>query len=285
VRKDMMEDPAQDAPGQPVTSSPCHLVTLSSADLPELTPEERQVYAWQMCVPGVGEVGQRKLKAASVLITRIGGLGGLAAYELAAAGVGRLILAHAGDVKLGDLNRQLLMTHEALGTSRVECAARRLRELNPRIEVVAVPENVCPANVDRLVGIADVVIDAAPLFEERLALNRAAVRQAKPLVEAAMYEMSVQVTTVLPGRTACLACRVPEPPPDWTRQFPVFGAVSGTAGCLAAVEAIKLICGLGEPLADRLLVCDFREMSFRVFRTRRRPDCAVCGSSDDKVTR
>jgi molybdopterin/thiamine biosynthesis adenylyltransferase len=247
-------------------------------DLPELTPEERQVYAWQMRVPGMGEDGQRKLKAASALISRIGGLGGLAAYELAAAGVGRLILAHAGDVKPGDLNRQLLMTHEALGTSRVECAARRLRELNPRIEVVAVPENVCAANAGRLVGMADVVIDAAPLFEERLALNLAAVRQAKPLVEAAMYEMSVQVTTVLPGRTACLACRVPEPPPDWERQFPVIGAVSGTAGCIAAVEAIKLICGLGEPLADRLLVCEFREMNFRVFRTRRRPDCPACGS-------
>jgi molybdopterin/thiamine biosynthesis adenylyltransferase len=71
---------------------------------------------------------------------------------------------------------------------------------------------------------------------------------------------------------------VPEPPPDWKRQFPVFGAVSGTAGCIAAVEAIKLICGFGEPLADRLLVGEFREMSFRVFRTRRRPDCSVCAS-------
>src|SRR5919112_1485812 len=99
-----------------------------------------------MWVPGVGEEGQRKLKGASVLVSRIGGVGGLAAYELAAAGVGRLILAHAGDVKPSDLNRQLLMTHAAIGTSRVECAARRLRELNPRLEVVAVPENVSAEN-------------------------------------------------------------------------------------------------------------------------------------------
>jgi molybdopterin/thiamine biosynthesis adenylyltransferase len=92
-----------------------------------------------------------------------------------------------------------------------------------------------------------------------------------------MYELSVQVATVLPGRSACLACRVPEPPPDWTRQFPVFGAVSGVAGCVAAVEVIKLITGIGEPLADRLLVCEMREMAFRVFRTRRRSGCPICG--------
>jgi molybdopterin/thiamine biosynthesis adenylyltransferase len=245
-------------------------------DPPELTPDERETYAWQMRVPGVGEEGQRKLKAASVLISRAGGLGGVAAYELAAAGVGRLILAHAGNIKPGDLNRQLLMTHGALGTSRVECAARRLRELNPRVEVVAIPENPSAANAERLVAMADVVVDAAPLFHERYALNAAAVRQGKPLVEAAMYELSVHVTTVLPGRSACLACRVPEPPPDWSRQFPVFGAVSGTAGCIAAVEVIKLLTGIGEPLADRLLVCDLREMGFRVFRTKRRPDCPVC---------
>ncbi len=247
-------------------------------ELPELTDDERVTYEWQMWVPGVGEEGQRRLKGASVLVSRIGGVGGTAAYELAAAGVGRLILAHAGNIRPDDLNRQLLMTHAGLGTPRVESAARRLRELNPRLEVVAVPENVNPGNAARLVGMADVVIDAAPLFEERLAMNGEAVRQGKPLVEAAMYELSVQVTTVLPGRTACLACRVPEPPPDWRRQFPVFGAVSGVAGCVAAVEAIKLVCGIGEPLADRLLVCELREMGFRLFRTRRRAGCLVCGS-------
>lgn len=248
------------------------------ADLPELTPDERETYAWQMAVPGVGEDGQRKLKAASVLVSRVGGLGGVVAYELAAAGVGRLVLAHAGDIKPADLNRQLLMTHAGIGTSRVESAARRLRELNPRVEVVAVPENVGPGNAARLVGMADVVVDAAPLFEERLAMNAEAVRQGKPLVEAAMYELTTQVTTIVPGRSACLACRVPEVPPDWKRRFPVFGAVSGVAGCLAAVEVIKLVCGIGEPLLDRLLVCDLRDLRFRVLRTRRRPGCAACGS-------
>lgn len=248
----------------------------------DLTDVERAVYQWHMWVPGVGEEGQLRLKQARVLISRIGGLGGVVAYELAAAGIGTLILAHAGNIKPGDLNRQLLMTHEALGTSRVECAARRLRELNPRVNVVAVPENISPANVSRLVAQADIIVDAAPLFEERLALNAEAIRQRKPMVECAMHELTGQVTTILPGQTACLACRVPTPPPEWTRQFPVFGAVSGTAACIGAMEVIKLICGLGEPLLDRLLTFDLREVRFRTVRTRRNPDCTACSNMEAK---
>lgn len=241
-----------------------------------LTDEERAVYEWQMWVPDFGEAGQTKLKNASVLISRIGGLGGLVAYELAAAGVGQVILAHAGNVKPSDLNRQLLMTHDALGKSRVECASHRLRELNPRLDVVAVPENISSENADRLVEQVDIIVDCAPLFQERLAMNAAAVKQGKPMVECAMHELGAQITTILPGRTACLACRVPEPPPEWTRQFPVFGAVSGAVGCIGAMEVIKVVCGLGEPLYDRLLSFDLRDVRFRTVRTRRNPDCPVC---------
>jgi molybdopterin/thiamine biosynthesis adenylyltransferase len=247
------------------------------SERPPLTDDERAVYEWQMWVPGVGEEGQRKLKAASVLVTRVGGLGGQVAYQLAAAGVGRLVLAHAGNVKPSDLNRQLLMTHAALGTSRVECAARRLKELNPRLEIVAVRENVSPENAARLVNSADIVVDCAPLFTERLLLNEQAVKQNKSLVECAMYELTAQVTTIVPGRTACLACRTPELPENWSRQFPVFGAVSGLAGCLGAVEVIKLICGIGEPLFDRLLTIDLREMRLHTIQTKRNENCVVCG--------
>ena len=120
------------------------------------------------------------------------------------------------------------------------------------------------------------VLSAAPLFEERLRLNREAVRQKKPLVDCAMYELGVQVTSVLPGQTPCLACLYPEAPRDWKRQFPVFGAVAGVAGCLGAIEAIKVLAGLGEPLRGRLLVVDLRTMSFRTIKTRRDPQCGVC---------
>src|SRR5438105_606907 len=137
-----------------------------------LTPEERSIYEWQLPVAGFGEEGQEKLKAASVLVTRIGGVGGGAAYALAAAGIGRLVVAHEGNVRPGDLNRQLLMTADGVGKPRVASAARRLRELNPRLEVEAVGENVSEANAERLVGSVDLVIDAAPLFKERFLLNR-----------------------------------------------------------------------------------------------------------------
>jgi molybdopterin-synthase adenylyltransferase len=248
--------------------------------LPPLTNEERAVYEWQMWVPGFGEEGQRKLKSASVLVSRVGGLGGAVAYQLAAAGVGRLILAHGGCLKPSDLNRQLLQRHDRIGQPRIETIVRRLHELNPRIELVARGENVCEANADELVAQADVVVDAAPLFEERYALNRAAVNAGKPMVECAMYSWEAHLTTILPGRTPCLRCLYPEKPPHWKRQFPVIGAISGTAGCLGAVEVIKLITGLGQPLAGVLLVMDLGSMHFRRHRTARRPECPVCGAAN-----
>ncbi|MDZ4687977.1 MAG: HesA/MoeB/ThiF family protein [Planctomycetaceae bacterium] len=248
-----------------------------SPEHPPLTDDERARYEWQMWSAGVGEEGQRKLKAASVLISRIGGVGGTAAYHLAAAGVGRLILAHAGDIQPGDLNRQLLMTTDRLGTSRVASAAARLRELNPLVEVITIDENVNESNAARLVEQTDIVVDAAPRFGERLAMNREAMRQRKPMVEAAMYEFDVQLTTFVPGRSPCLACLYPEEPPHWRREFPVFGAVAGVAGALAATEVIKLITGVGEVLAGTLLCLDLRTMESRRIPIARDPGCGVCG--------
>jgi molybdopterin/thiamine biosynthesis adenylyltransferase len=242
-------------------------------DLPALTTEEQAVYEWQMWVPGMGDEGQRKLKAASVLISRVGGLGGLVALELAAAGVGRLILAHAGNLQPSDLNRQLLQTHDHIGQPRIESIVRRLRELNPRCDIIGVPENVSADNADAQ---ADIVVDAAPLFQERLALNVAAFRARKPMVECAMHTLEASVTTFVPGKTGCLACYVPEVPPTWTRQFPVFGAVSGTAACVGAMEVIKLITGLGTTLQGEMLSMNLATMQFRKVRVPRRDDCAAC---------
>lgn len=248
--------------------------------LPELTAEERATYEWQIWVPDFGEEGQQKLKAASVLISRVGGLGSVVAYELAAAGVGRLILAHAGNVKHSDLNRQLLMTHDWLGRPRVESARRRLLELNPRLQIQCVPENINESNAERLVGAADLVVDCAPLFEERYEMNRQAVAQRKPLVECAMYDMEFHLTTIMPGRTPCLSCLYPEKPPAWRREFPVFGAVSGAVGCLAAAEAIKVIAGFGEPLYGQMLNADLRDMTFRKIEISRNENCPLCGGLD-----
>jgi molybdopterin/thiamine biosynthesis adenylyltransferase len=243
-----------------------------------LTDAERERYQWQLWVPGFGEEAQRRLKGASVLVSRCGGVGGCVAYQLAAAGVGRIVLAHAGNLRLNDLNRQLLMSTDGVGTPRADLAARRLRQLNPTIEVEAIAENVSAANVERLVGGVDLVAACAPTFAERLLMNRVAVRQGKPLVDCAMYEMQAQLTTVLPGRTPCLACLYPAEPPHWKREFPVLGAVAGVVGCLGAMEAIKVLAGLGEPLLGQMLLCDLGDMTFRKVSLRRRSDCPICGA-------
>lgn len=245
-----------------------------------LTDFERQRYEWQMWTAGIGEPGQEKLKRARVLISRGGGIGGLVAYQLAAAGVGTLHIAHAGNLKPSDLNRQLLMTHDHIGKPRCESIERRLRELNPLIEVRGIAENLSEANADRLIADVDLVIDCAPLFPERYAMNAAAVRQRKPMIECAMFDSDAYLTTFVPGVTGCLACLHPEAPAEWKRQFPVFGAVSGTVACMAAYEAIKHFTGIGELLTNTLLHCDLARMRFRRLPFEPRPGCPVCGGAN-----
>ena len=242
----------------------------------KLTEKEQAVYEWQLDVPGFGIEGQEKLKNSSVLVSRCGGLGSVVAYELAAAGVGKLILAHGGNVVPSDLNRQLLMTDAGIGKSRIESVERRLMELNPRLEIVAVGENINENNAAELVAQADVIVDAAPLFEERFLMNREAVKQKKVLVDCAMYELEAQITTIVPGETPCLSCIYPEKPAAWKRRFPVFGAVSGTVACLGAMETIKVIAGLGETLAGRLISMDLRDMSFSQIHINKNSICKVC---------
>ncbi len=244
----------------------------------DLSDEERATYEWQMWVPEIGEAGQQKLKDASVLISRVGGVGSVVAYELAAAGVGKLVLVHAGNVKHSDLNRQLLMTHDWIGKPRIQSIRRRLLELNPRLEIVGVEENIDENNAAELVSQCDLIVDCAPLFVERFAMNRQAVLQNKPMIDCAMFDMEAHITTIIPGQSPCLQCIFPEDPPTWKREFPVLGAVSGTVACLGAVEAVKLITGMGKPLTGRLLRMDLRKMSFRMMNVARREDCPVCGN-------
>ena len=245
--------------------------------LPDLTPDERLRYQWQLWVREFGEEQQRRLKGATALVSRIGGVGGAAAMQLAAAGIGRLVLAHAGNLRLDDLNRQLLMTTDWIGKPRIESAERMLRALNPNVQVETVGENISEENAAGLVARCDIVVSAAPLFAERLLMNREAVGQRKPLVDCSMYDLEGRVTTVIPGQTPCLACLYPEPPTNWKRQFPVISPIASTVGCLAAMEAIKVVTGVGEPLAGKLLTFDLRDMVFRTLaiRGRRVARCAA----------
>ena len=222
-------------------------------------------------------MGQKKLKNASILVSRCGGLGSIVAYELAAAGIGKLVLAHAGNLKHSDLNRQLLMTYDHLGKPLIELVERRLRDLNPHMEIEAYGENVNESNAKDLVSKVDLIVDCAPLFEERFAMNRQAVVQHIPLVECAMYDLEAQVTTIIPQETPCLACLYPEEPPIWTRQFPVFGAVSGMIGYIAVMEAIKVIAGFGRILKSKILNVDLRLMRFHAIDIYPASDCRICG--------
>lgn len=239
-----------------------------------------ETYARQLSVPGFGVDAQRRLAESTVLIAGIGGLGGAAATYLAAAGVGRLVLFHPGPLERPDLNRQTLMTPSWLGQPRVDCAEATLRRHYPDVEVVAVPEPITADQTSPFLVQADVVVDARHNFPERLLLNRLCVQLGVPMVEAAMYGAEGQVSVVRPGETACLACRVGDGDPGWEPLgFPVLGAVSGTVGCLAAIEAIKVITGWGQPLDDQLLALDLERMIFHKVPVARNPACPVCAAS------
>lgn len=242
-----------------------------------LTPTELERYHRQMMLPGFGEEAQRKLRASTVLVTGVGGLGGTAALYLAVAGVGRLILVRGGELRQDDMNRQILMTDDWVGKPRVIKAKETLAAINPDVEIEAISEYVTASNVDSLVLQADIALDCAHNFEERDLLNAACVRWRKPMVEAAMNGMEAYLTTIIPGKTPCLSCLFPEKP-DWDRRgFGVLGAVSGTLACLTALEAIKVITGVGDPLFSQLFTMDLGTMNFAKRRSYHDPNCPVCG--------
>jgi molybdopterin/thiamine biosynthesis adenylyltransferase len=179
-------------------------------------------------------------------------------------------------VKPSDLNRQLLVTHDWLGKPRIESARRRLLDLNPRLTIETLDENLNTNNVGPLMQQADLAVDCAPLFSERFAMNDSAMEHRKPLVECAMFELEFRLFCVKPGESACLRCLYPEEPAAWRREFPVFGAVSGAVACLGAMEAIKILAGIGSPMFDRMLVADLRDVTYYQLQLHQRPDCVAC---------
>ena len=245
--------------------------------LPNLTPKELERYRRQIQLPGFGEEAQQKLKNSTALVTGVGGLGGTAALYLAVAGIGKLILVRGGELRLDDMNRQILMTDDWVGQPRVLKAKETLAAINPDVEIEAVNDYVTPENVDFLVQQSDIALDCPHNFIERDLLNEACVRWQKPMVEAAMNGMEAYLTTILPGKTGCLSCLFPEKP-DWDRRaFGVIGAVSGTLACLAALEAIKVLTGLETPLFSQLLTMNLSQMDFAKYRTYHDRHCPICG--------
>ena len=247
-----------------------------------LTPTEVERYRRQMMLSNFGEEAQQKLKSSTVLVTGVGGLGGTAALYLAVAGIGKLILVRGGELRLDDMNRQVLMTDDWVGSPRVFKAQETLLSINPDVEIQAVNDYVTAENVDALVQSADIALDCAHNFTERDLLNAACVRWRCPMVEAAMNDMEAYLTTIIPHETGCLSCLFPEKP-DWDRRgFGVLGAVSGTLACLTALESIKFLTGFSSPLLSQLLTMDLGRLEFAKRRTHLDPDCPVCGQQRNK---
>lgn len=242
----------------------------------ELTQEEKVRFRRQIMI--FGEDGQRKLKEASAFVTRVGGLGGPVAIYLALAGIGKLVVAHGGVVEPSNMNRQLLMSYEAIGKPRINCIRERLHSLNPFMNLVTYGEDIAmdEERTKEIVSQVDIAVACPPTFEERFNLNKACVELGKPLIEVAMYGMEGYITFIKPGVTPCLACLFPSPP-RWSIPFPVLGSVSALMGCIAATEVIKYITGYGNILEGWMLHIDTRDWTMRKVRVNRRKNCPVCG--------
>jgi molybdopterin-synthase adenylyltransferase len=248
-----------------------------------LTDEQRQRYSRHLAIPDLGEDGQGRLTAASVLVVGVGGLGSPAALYLAAAGVGRLGLVDVDVVETSNLQRQVLHFTSDVGRPKTESAAEKLAALNPEVELVTHQECFSRETAVGLVDAYDVVVTAVDNFPTRFLLNDVCVLRERTLVEAAILRFAGLAMTIRGGSSACYRCVFPEVPEHDDEQSParagVFGPLAGLMGCLQACEAIKVITGVGQPLYDRLLQVDVAGMSFQEVAVARDPGCAVCGAT------
>jgi sulfur-carrier protein adenylyltransferase/sulfurtransferase len=241
-------------------------------------------YSRHLLIPEVGAEGQRRLLDARILLVGAGGLGSPAALYLAAAGVGTLGIVDDDAVDETNLQRQVLHSTAALGEPKTESGARRLRELNPDVDVVPYRERLSAENIDRILDQGwDVVVDGADNFPTRYLVNDASVWHDVPVVHGSIYRFEGQVTVFDPGTGPCYRCLFPQPPPPELApscaEGGVLGVLPGVIGSMQASEALKLVLGAGEPLVGRLLLFDALAASFTEVAVRRDPDCPVCGES------
>jgi adenylyltransferase/sulfurtransferase len=248
----------------------------------DLTPAELQRYARHLAIPEFGIEAQRKLKAARVLCIGAGGLGSPITMYLAAAGVGTLGLVDADVVEVSNLQRQLLFGQSDLGRPKLEAARDRLLDINPHLTLHLHPERFTAANAMQLAADYDVIIDGTDNFPTRYLSNDVAVWLKKPNVYGSILRFEGQVGVFAPHLGApCYRCMSPQPPAPGLvpscAEGGVLGVLPGLIGTMQALEAIKLITGIGEPLLGKLLHVDTLGMRFRTFTLRRDPECPVCG--------
>ena len=246
-----------------------------------LAPEQRTRYHRHLLLPEVGETGQQRLLESKVLLLGAGGLGSPAGLYLAAAGVGTLGIVDMDVVDASNLQRQILHNIDRIGDRKVDSAKKTLTALNPDVNVVTYDTRLGADNVVNIISDYDLVIDGTDNFPTRYLLNDASVLTGIPVVHGSIFRFEGQVTVFAPGSRPCYRCLLPEPPPPELApscaEAGVLGVLPGIIGSIQALEAIKVLLGLGDPLIGRLLAYDALEEAFRTFNVRRDPACATCG--------
>lgn len=251
--------------------------------LPNLSHEEILRYSRHLLIPDVGMEGQRKLKAASVLIIGTGGLGSPVALYLAAAGIGRIGLVDYDVVDCTNLQRQIIHATSTVGRLKVESARERMLDLNPDIQVDIYNEVFTSENAMRIAEPYGLIVDDSDNFPTRYLTNDLCVLMGKPNVYGSVYRFEGQVSVFDARVGPCYRCLFPEPPPPGLvpscAESGILGVLPGTVGTLQATETLKLILGTGEPLIGRLLLYNAQDMSFDFVKLHKNPGCKVCGEN------
>lgn len=247
----------------------------------ELNHEEILRYSRHLLIPEVGLAGQKKIKAASVLVIGTGGLGSPVALYLAAAGVGRIGLVDYDRVDASNLQRQVIHGTSRIGELKVDSARQRMLDVNPDIQVEVYNQPFTSQNAMDIAGEYDILIDGTDNFPTRYLTNDVCVLLGKPNVYGSIYRFDGQVSVFDARQGPCYRCLFPEPPPPGLvpscAEGGVLGVLPGTIGTLQATEALKIILGIGETLLGRLLLFNALDMSFDFVTLRKNPDCKVCG--------
>ncbi len=252
-----------------------------------LDEAQRNRYQRHLLLPEIGEAGQQRLLESKVLLLGAGGLGSPAALYLTAAGVGTIGIVDMDVVDASNLQRQILHNLDRIGERKVDSAKKTIMAMNPDVQVVTYDVRLGAGNVLEIIGSYDVIVDGTDNFPTRYLLNDAALVKAIPVVHGSIFRFEGQATVFYPYKGPCYRCLVPVPPPaelaPSCAEAGVLGVLPGIIGAIQAVEAIKLLLGLGEPLIGRLLAYDALEQTFRTFKIRRDPDCAVCGEHAGEI--
>src|SRR5436305_8817981 len=252
-----------------------------------LSSEQRNRYQRHLLLPELGEKGQQKLLDSRVLLLGAGGLGAPAALYLAAAGVGTLGIIDMDVVDESNLQRQILHNMDRIGERKVDSAKKTLTLLNPDVNAVTYDVRLGADNILDIIDGYDVIVDGTDNFPTRYLVNDASLLKRIPVVHGSIFRFEGQATVFAPYEGPCYRCMIPEPPPaelaPSCAEAGVLGVLPGIIGSIQAMEAIKLILGIGDTLTGRLLAYDALEESFRVFKVNRDPDCPACGENAGEI--